>query len=183
MALPAAFNSVADLVLWSGFKQGASSGQNSVLKGTFAFSQFETALTEARNEIYRRTMQTANAEFSEDRLAELLEAEKYLAISRLWINFSGRIQISFPESNLQAVGEVMSGADTPSPTEKGKQYLDFQAARLRRIGLDLIESNTNRWNIQLATYTPTDRFPCLTENAYSIDCCCGTVHCGGCCCV
>lgn len=171
MALPSPFNSVADLVLWSGFQQGPSDGQASVLSSTFALSQFETALKESRREIYRRTGRKGNDEFDEDRADELKEAERYLATARLYPNFGSRMQLNFPESNLSSVGDVSVGADTPSPYEKGRQLMEFMYSSLRRIGLDLLESPTTRWDMRLGTAdkpaTVADRYPCLT--------------CGGCC--
>lgn len=143
MALPDPFGSVAELVLWSGFEQGASNGQASVQQGTFAFSQFDTALRESRREIYRKTLGKDNDEFDEDRADELKEAERYLAISRLYPNFGSRMQIKFPESNLQSVGSVMSGADTPDPFSKGRQLVEFMANRFRTIGRELLRGQ--RW--------------------------------------
>lgn len=165
MSLPAPFNSVEDLVLWSGFQQGPSQGQASVLSGTFDIAQFETALAEARREIYRRTRRKNNDEFNEDRADELKEAERYLATARLYPNFASRMQIAFPESNLQSVGDVMTGADTPSPYEKGQQLINLMYKKLRAIGLMLLESPSHRWDIQLAqdrqSMTVSGRYPCL----------------------
>ena len=174
MALPDPFNSVEELVLWSGFEQGPSQGQASVLSGTFALSQFETALQESRREIYRRTGRKGNDDFDEDRADELKEAERYLAASRLYPNFGARMQLEFPESNLAAVGDVMTGADTPDPYTKGKQLVEFMYAALRRIGLAILESPSHRWDMRLGTAdepaTVADRYPCLAG-----------FTCGGCC--
>ena len=162
--------------MWSGFQQGPSEGQASVLEGTFALSQFETALAEARREICRKTLGLDNDEFDDDRQDELKEAERYLATARLYPNFASRMQIAFPESNLQSVGDVMTGADTPSPYEKGQQLINLMYAKLRAIGLMLLEAPSHRWDIQLATVeqpsTVADRYPCLS----TLQGCCG-----GCC--
>lgn len=145
MAIPDPFNTVAELVLWSGFQQGPSQGQASVLEGTFALGQFETALKDARREIYRKTLRKDNDEFDEDRQDELKEAERYLATARLFPNFASRMQIAFPESNLQSVGDVMTGANTPSPYEKGAQWINLMYKKLRSIGLDLLRGIP--WNM------------------------------------
>lgn len=109
--LPDPFNSVAELVLWSGFEHGAANGQDSVLEGTFSFPQFQTALAEARREIYRKTANTANDGFDDGRRDELKEAERYLATARLWPNYGARMALKFPESNAQSVGGTFSGPD------------------------------------------------------------------------
>jgi len=146
MALPNPFNTVEELVLWSGFEQGPSQGQASVLSGTFALSQFETALKESRREIYRRAGRKENDEYDEARADELKECERYLACSRLYPNFGARMQLEFPESNLSQVGDVSVGADTPSPYEKGKLLVEFMYSSLRRIGLGLLRGN--RWDMR-----------------------------------
>jgi len=143
MALPNPFNTVEELVLWSGFEQGPSQGQASVLAGSFALGQFETALKESRREIYRRAGRKQNDEYDESRADELKEAERYLATARLYPNLGAKMQIKFPESNLAAVGDVMVGADTPSPYEKGRQLVEFMYSSLRRIGLELLRGNRN----------------------------------------
>ncbi len=172
--LPDPFNSVEELVLWSGFEQGPSQGQASVLEGTSALSQFETALGEARREIYCRTLRKGNDDFDEDRADELKEAERYLAAARLYPNFGARMQLEFPESNLASVGDVMTGADTPDPYTKGRQLVEFMYTSLRRVGLMLLEAPSHRWAVLVATCAPTattaDRYPCLVAFA-----------CGGCC--
>lgn len=163
MALPQPFNTVEDLVLWSGFQQGPSEGQSSVLGGTFALSQFETALKEARREIYRKTLGKGNDDFDEDRQEELREAERYLATARLYPNFASRMQIAFPESNLQSVGDVMTGADTPSPYEKGQQLINLMYAKLRAIGLELLRGIP--WEMR-AFEISVDRPPFPYESTY-----------------
>lgn len=174
MALPDPFNTVDDLVLWSGFQQGPSQGQASVIAGSFALGQFETALRESRREIYRRTGRRDNDDFDEDRADELREAERYLAAARLYPNFGSRMQLEFPESNLAAVSEVMTGADTPSPYEKGRQLVEFMYSSLRQIGLMLLESPSTRWDIRVGIIPPATttvtRYPCLSAN-----------YCGGLC--
>lgn len=179
MALPDPFNTVEDLVLWSGFRQGASEGQASVLQGTFAYSQFETALAEARREIYRATLQAENDDFAEDRQDELKEAERYLATARLVPNFASRMQIAFPESNLQSVGEVMSGADTPSPYEKGAQWINVMYQRLRAIGLELLHAPAHRYSIHVGQDDRSDSFPCLSslDHCQGVSVCCGCQPC------
>ena len=167
MSLPDPFNSVQELVLWSGFEQGASNGQASVQQGTFAYSQFETALAEARREIYRATLRTENDDFDEDRKDELKEAERYLATARLYPNYGARMMICFPESNLSSVGEVMIGADTPSPYEKSRQLVEFMAQRLRQIGLDLLQAPANRFEIELGQDTRNDNYTCLPNPTYT----------------
>lgn len=168
--LPDPFNSVAELSLWSGFLQGDSNGQNSVLEGTFAFVQFETALAEARREIYRKTLRKQNDEFDEDRRDELKEAERWLAIARLWPNFGARMALKFPESNAQGTGEVFSGPDTPAPLEKSRQYVEFMYQRLRRIGLELLESPSTRFAISIGTPNEAiDPYRCLAPGVFSSD--------------
>jgi len=163
--LPAPFNSVEEFVLWSGFEQGESNGQNSVLEGTFSFGMFQTALRESRREIYIKTLRKQNDDFTEERAAELKEAERYLATARLFPNFGTRIQIKFPESNAQNLGEFGSGPDTPSPAEKGRQYVEFMASRFRRIGLELLESPSTRYQVTVGTDTWTEQYPCLSRGA------------------
>lgn len=163
MSLPDPFNTVEELVLWSGFQQGPSEGQASVLQGTFALSQFETALQEARREIYRRTEGKGNDDFTEDRADELKEAERYLACARLLPNYSSRMQIFFPESNMQSVGEVVVGPDTPSPMEKSRNWLGFMYKRLRAIGLELLRGIP--WEMR-AFEISVDRPPFPYESTY-----------------
>ena len=182
MALPDPFNTVEELALWSGFQQGPSNGQDSVLEGTFAYGQFQTALRQARREIYRKTGLKQNAEFSEDRQDELKEAELWLAVARLYPNFASRMQLEFPESNIQSTGEVMNGADTPSPYEKVKQLMELMYENLRRIGLDLLESSSTRFYVSLGREPQSERFPCLVSSSHSfpVQGTLGCATCGGC---
>lgn len=161
MALPDPFNSVEELILWSGFDHGASSGQASVIQGTFAYSQFECALAEARRDIYRRTGQRDNDNFTEDRADELKEAERYLAIARLIPNYANRMQLEFPESNLASVGEVMVGADTPSPYEKGAQWIEKMYNAYRSMGLALLGNAREHANVELGDELIPESYPCL----------------------
>lgn len=162
MALPSPFNTVEELSLWSGFSQGAATGQDSVLNGTFTFGMFTTALKESRREIYRKTGKRSNSAFDEDRLSELTEAEKWLAAARLYPNYSSRMFIFFPESNLQSSGEVLSGADTPDPFFKSRQLLEFTYRRIRALGLELLEAKSNRFAFVVAKLPePVTDFPCL----------------------
>ena len=162
MALPTPFNTVEELSLWSGFSQGAATGQDSVLNGTFTFGMFQTALRESRREIYRKTGKRSNTDFDEDRLDELTEAEKWLAAARLYPNYGSRMIIFFPESNIQATGETMSGADTPSPYEKNDALLGRIYKKIRGIGLDLLEAKSNRFAFTVAKLPePVTDFPCL----------------------
>ncbi len=162
MSLPNPFNSVADLVLWSGFRYGTHDDQESVLKGSFDYSQFTTALAEARREIYRKTRQMNNDEFDEDRKDELKEAERYLATARLYPNYAARMTILFPESNIQSVGEVMSGADTPSPYEKQAQLINLMTTKLRQYGLRLLEADSQKYVAEIGTIDLTKTYPALS---------------------
>jgi len=138
MSLPNPFNSVADLLAFTSFQQGAANGQDSVTEGTFAFSQFQSALRQARYEIYKKTLRKQNDEFDDDRLEELREAELWLSTARLYRNYGERIVLKFPESNLAGVASVTIGADTPSPTEKGQHWVEFMLTRIRAMGLALL---------------------------------------------
>lgn len=165
MALPTAFNSVEDLTRFTSFKQGAGSGVDSVREGTFAFKQFEQALKDARREIYRRTGERDVSEFSEARLDDLREAELWLATARLYPRFGERLILAFPESNLQAVGEVSQGADTPSPYEKGDAWTGQLYQRIRAVGLALLYGQP--WSIETVAESETLRepFACLSQYA------------------
>ncbi|MBP7746921.1 MAG: hypothetical protein KA383_12395 [Phycisphaerae bacterium] len=158
------FNNVEELILWSGFDHGASSGQASVTQGTFAYGQFERALDEARREIYRKTGQRLNDEFDEDRADELKEAERYLAIARLIPNYANRMQLEFPESNLASVGEVTVGADTPSPYEKGAQWIEKMYSAYRSMGLALLANARDHADIELGDDVSSESYPCLSPS-------------------
>lgn len=170
--IPSPFNTVAELVLWSGFEQGDSNGRDSVIAGTFSFGMFETALNDARLEIYRKTLRKQNGEFTEDRAAELKIAERYLATAFLFPNFGSRMQLKFPESNLAAVGSVQIGADTPDPFSKGRQYVEFMYDKIRSIGLAYLESPSTRFAIEVSkdnrSTTQTYSCPCISNYG---DCC------------
>ena len=172
MALPIPFNTVADLVLWSGFEQGASNGQDSVLQGTFAFAQFSTALKESRREIYVRAGKKENADYTEWRADELKESERYLATARLFPNFGSRMQLKFPESNLSSVNSVTTGADTPDPFSKGRQLVEFMYKSLRAIGLELLNSPASRFVAEVSTVRIIDRFPSLLPGVYTTETTC-----------
>jgi hypothetical protein len=164
MSLPEPFNTVEELVLWSGFEQGPAQGRQSVLDGTFALSQFESALRESRREIYRRAGRRQNDEYDEARADELKEAERYLATARLYPNFGARMQLEFPESNLASVGDVMTGADTPDPYAKGRQLVEFMYNALRRIGLACLRGD--RWSVRpFAVGSDSPPFPFESEYA------------------
>lgn len=171
MALPDPFNSVAQLLAFTSFEQGASNGQDSVLEGTFAFSQFETALRQSRYEIFRKTGKRQNDEFDEDRLEELREAELWLSTARLYRNYGERIALKFPESNLSGINSVQIGADTPPPTDKGVHWVEFMQSRIRAYGLMLLESPSNRYSVAVSSVSSADSqdtpYSCLSPN------CCG----------
>lgn len=163
MALPDPFNSVKQLAAFTSFREGSAAGADSVREGTFPFSAFQQALSDARREIYRRTGERENAEFSESRLDDLREAELWLATARLYPRFGERLVLAFPESNLQGVGEVMSGADTPSPVEKSEFWTGTMYQRIRAIGLSVLSGYP--WDIQTVAESETigERFTCLSE--------------------
>ena len=163
MALPSPFNTVEELIVWSGFEQSDARGKDAVLQGSFPFEQFQTALKEARREIYRKTRQKQNDEFNEDRADELKEAERYLATARLYPNFGARMQLKFPESNISSIASVMNGADSPDPYTKGRQLVEFMYQKIRAIGLELLNSPSNCWAVGLTKYPETNNpYPCLS---------------------
>ncbi len=165
MSLPLPLNTPEELALWSGFTQGPATGQESVLNGTFELEQFETALTEARREIYLKTQFKQNEEFTEERLSELKEAERYLAAARLYPCYAAKMRIEFPESNLASVGDVMSGADTPDPYSKAEGLMKA-AQQLRAIGLELLNAPSRCWDVSVSQLPPGQRYPWLTAAAY-----------------
>jgi hypothetical protein len=161
MAIPEPFNSVKNLLAFTSFQEGAGNGRESVLEGTFLFSQFATALRQSRNEIYRKTGRRKNDEFSDDRLEELTEAELWLATARLYPKFGERIALKFPESNLAGVGSVSQGADTPSPLEKAQHWIDYATSRIRGMGLQLLESPSTRFTVSVGKDASTKPYSCL----------------------
>lgn len=141
MPLPDPFNSVKQLAAFTSFREGAATGADSVREGTFPFSAFEQALQDARVEIYRRTGERDDSEFTEARLYQLANAERYLATANLYPKFGERISTAFPESNIQSVSEVMVGADTPPPSGPGSKtefWVDFMYQKVRGIGLSIL---------------------------------------------
>lgn len=170
MSLPEPFNSVADLLTFTSFQQGAPNGQDSVLDGTFDFNQFTKALKQSRYEIYRKTLRRGNDEFEDDRVEELREAELWLATARLYRNYGERIAVKFPESNLAGVGSVQIGADTPPPSgpgSKGEFWADFMMTRIRNFGLMLLESPSNRFAVEVSrdTGTTAEAYRCLAPQS------------------
>lgn len=165
MALPTPFNDETALAAFTSFKQGAKSGADSVREGTFPFAAFSQALRDARREIYRRTGERDTSEFTEARLDDLREAELWLATARLYPRFGERLILAFPESNLQAVGEVSQGADTPSPYEKGDAWTGQLYQRIRAVGLSLLHGQP--WSIETVAESETLRepFTCLSQYA------------------
>jgi len=109
MAMP--FNTVGELAARTAFSQGETGTEASVIDATFSFSQFQTALQDARDYIYRRTTGIDNADFTADRLAELKQAEIYLALSTLFEMYGEEIPLKSPDANLAAVSSVTLGAD------------------------------------------------------------------------
>ena len=171
MALPEPFNSVADLLTFTSFEQGAPNGQESVLAGTFDFAQFTKALKQSRYEIFRKTLRRANDGFEDDRVEELREAELWLATARLYRNYGERIAVKFPESNLAGVASVQIGADTPPPSgpgSKGEFWADFMMTRIRAFGLMLLESPSTRFTVEVSrdTSTKAEAFKCLSPSCF-----------------
>lgn len=114
-------NSVDDILLRTSFRTGERYGAESVRKGTFTVEQFEAALQMAYEELLARLPSTESLDdVSSRRKAELTIAEGLLAEAWLCQWFGQRIAISYPESNMSAVGGagVTSGADTPDPFTK-----------------------------------------------------------------
>ena len=171
MASP--FNSVAELITRTAFSQGESGTEQSVIDATFTFSQFQSALQDARDFISKRTKAKAVADMTDERVSELTQAEIYLAIAILFEMFGERIPLKSPDANLSSVGTRLQGADTPSPPEKGRHWVEFMATRYRSRGMTLLLGQP--FEIKLGANTSTDRFPCLLPRRFSmpelISCC------------
>lgn len=160
--LPAPFNTVEQLAGFTSFRQGSATGVDSVREGTFPFSAFDQALRDARREIHRRTNERPLAAFSEARLDDLREAELWLATARLYPRFGERIAIAYPESNLQSIGEVSSGADTPPPSGPGSKaefWTQFMYQQLRAIGLNILYGQP--WDMGTVPESTTEDYHCL----------------------
>jgi hypothetical protein len=156
---PEPFNTVADLAGFTTFRQGAATGVDSVREGTFPFSAFAQALRDARREIHRRTGERPAEAFSDARFDDLREAELWLATARLYPRFGERIILSFPESNIQATGEVKSGADTPPPLEKGQAWIGGLYQQIRAIGLSILYGQP--WDMATDPEATTVDYDCL----------------------
>ena len=187
MSLPDPFNTVLDLCTFAAFRQGkggpsdtGESLKQSVLDGEFSTSQLEAALAEARAEIFARAGQKQNEDYDDYRAAQLQESEKYLATSRLYQRYAEKLALKFPESNLQSVGSVSLGADTPSPLEKMEVW--HRVANVyRQQGETLLRGQP--WTMVVGTESERDPFTCLAPGMYSGACCngsnCGS-NCHGC---
>ena len=121
MATP--FNSVAELVQRTPFSQGETGTEQSVIDATFTFSQFQSALQDARDLISKRTKSKPVADMTDNRIAELKRAEIYLALAILFEMFGERVALKSPDANLSSVGTRLQGADTPDPYSKGRQFV------------------------------------------------------------
>lgn len=172
MAMPQPFNSVEDLLSFTSFEHGAGNGAESVEQGTFAFSQFESALRRTRNEIYRKTGKRQNDEFAEDRTEELREAELWLATARLFPLFGERIAVKTVDANMAGIAEIQIGADTPPPSGPGSKaefWAKFMSDRYRALGLMLLESPSTRYQVTVGTDKWTERYACLSrEKRYGL---------------
>ena len=160
--LPVPFNSVEQLAGFTSFRQGAATGVDSVREGTFPFSAFDGALRDARREIYRRTNERENDAFTAARLDDLREAELWLATARLYPRFGERIAVAYPESNLQSIGEVSSGADTPPPSGPGSKaefWTQFMYGQMRAIGLNILYGQP--WDMGTNPEITTEDYSCL----------------------
>lgn len=171
MAAP--FNTVKELLAFTSFEHGAPNGTDSVRRGTFAFSQFQTALRNSRNEILRKTGGIANNAFSEDRREELKESELWLSAARLMPRFGERIAVKTVDANMAGIASVQLGADTPPPSgpgSKGEYYVKFMYQRFRAIGLELLNAKYDRWGFTHSNYwdRQTDRFPTLLPGVFSL---------------
>lgn len=167
--LPSPFNSVADLVRFTCFRQGDSNGVDSVRAGTFEFEQFTEALQRARNEIYARAGKKQNTEYDDYRLAQLQECELWFATARLYPQFGERIAIVYPESNVASIGIAMTGADSPPPSgpgSKGEFWVKFMSDRARAQGERLLTGQGSAWGLAVGVQTDSTRFPCLSSGDY-----------------
>ena len=152
----APFNSVEQLCAFCAFRQGAGGPadtgpalKQSVLDAEFALSQLQSALAEAREEIYARCGQKANDDYETARAYQLKQAELYLATARLYERLAEKTALKFPEANLGGVGNVQWGADTPSPLEKMKGWHET-AQRYRAIADNLLAGQGSAWDIRAA---------------------------------
>lgn len=105
------FNTVAELKARTSFSQGNFGTAQSVDDATFSISQFQNALQDARNFIFGRTNETANADFTAQRLTDVKQAERYFALSTLMEIYGEEVALKSPDANLAAVSEVSVGAD------------------------------------------------------------------------
>lgn len=166
MSLPNAFNTVADLLAFTSFEQGAGNGIDAVRDGTFLFSQFQRALTMARNEIYRKTGRKQNDQFDDDRLAELTESELWLATARLYRQYGERIALKSIDADGASVASVQRQPDTPPPSgpgSKGEFWSHSMANWIRNMGLLLLESPSTRYQVTVSTLSKNTTSNLLTD--------------------
>lgn len=137
---PAPFNSVAEFVI-SPSINWTQGDPRTVESAEFEYDKINAALQLARNEIYKHTgYATANDIPTAARYYELREAELYLAAARLCTEFGMRFLYSsiIGDSNIAQVGDVMSGADTPSPLEKSEHWTKALYRHFRNRGIELM---------------------------------------------
>lgn len=168
------FNSIEELCSFCSFRQGAGGANDfgdalkqSVIDGTFAPSQLELALTQAREEIYSRAGQKENDEYETERYYQLRQCELWLATSSLCLWYGKKTALKFPESNLAGVGSITVGSDTPPPTEKMEVWT--RAAReYRAIGERLLTGMGQAWDMKVGTLRRShSHHPCLSTGCCS----------------
>jgi hypothetical protein len=118
-------NTIAELLEHTQFRQGSGTGVDSVREGNFTLLSFQNALDDAYADIQERLMGRDITSLPTYRQHRIKRAEVYLALAYLYEQFGERIGIVYPESNIQGVGGISVGADTPPPVglnSKGEYY-------------------------------------------------------------
>ncbi len=139
-AAPSPFNSVAEFVI-SPSINWTQGDPRTVESAEFEYDKINAALQLARNEIYAHTGYECEDDIPDAaRYYELKEAEIYLAAARLTTEFGMRFLYSsiIGDSNIAQVGDVMSGADTPSPLEKSEHWTKALYKHFRNRGIELM---------------------------------------------